>query len=76
MATYDGSGDIGFTPEEMREILFLITESIAKSKPGDLLTISMGISKASVVVNVREPRHRGPIENLGVKVLPYGRSIL
>ncbi|MES2966292.1 MAG: hypothetical protein V4668_00730 [Patescibacteria group bacterium] len=76
MATYDGSGDIGYTTEELKQIVAVMQEAIDQASPEELHSISAGITKGGVVVNIRQPRHRGPIEHIGFEVLPYGTSIL
>lgn len=76
MATIDGSGDIGFSVLEMKLIVQQMQEAIAHASPDDLHVISVGITKAGVVVNIRPPRHRGPIEEKGFIIQPYGSSNL
>ena len=74
MATYDGSGDIGYTTDELTQIVAVIQEAIKQASPGGLHCISAGIRQERVVVNIRPPRHRGPIDTLGFAVRPYGSS--
>ncbi len=74
MATYDGSGDIAYTTDELVQIVAVMQEAIKQASPGDLHSISAGIMKESVVVNIRPPRHRGPIDTLGFAIRPYGSS--
>ncbi len=76
MTTLDGSGDIGYTLREMKEIVEVLQEAIAKARPDDLFTISVGITRQGVMVNVRPPRHRGPVEQKAFLLRPYGTSQL
>ena len=76
MATVDGSGDIGFTTREMKEIVKVMQEAIATAALGELHAISVGVMRLGVVVNIRPPRHRGPVDEKGFMIRPYGSSIL
>lgn len=76
MATSDGSGDIGYSLDEMRDILTVIQEAVSQCPPGGYLTFSESISKKGVNFNIRHPRLRGPVEHMTVIVRPYGSSNL
>jgi hypothetical protein len=76
MATVDGSGDIGYAIYEMKEIVKVLQEAISKANPGDLLTISEGVMRQGILVNIRPPRHRGPVEQKVCLVRPYGTSTM
>lgn len=76
MATYDGSGDLGYTTDELVQIVAVMQEAIKQASPGELHCISTGIMQQGVVVNIRSPRFRGPIDTPGFAVRPYGSSNL
>jgi hypothetical protein len=76
MATWDGSGDIGFTKKEFRAIILEMQNALHRSPDDGLLALSVGVNTGHkvAVVNIRPPRHRGPIDNLSFNLRPFGTS--
>ena len=74
MARWDGSGDISFTREEFRRIGEAILKACDDCPPDGYLTLSKGIQDGkTVVADIRYPRFRGPVDELGFELRPFRR---